>query len=77
MNDEQLEFDLGADEKATNVTFGADGEAENKSKQDPAPAPQVQEESAQESHRNELDAVMTTSKTHRQADRSHARGRAT
>jgi len=57
MNDEQLEFDLGADEKATNVTFGADGEAENKSKQDPAPAPQVQEESAQESHRNELDAV--------------------
>jgi len=56
MNDEQLEFDLGADEKATNVTFGADGEVEDKSKQDPAPAPQVQED-AQDSHKQELDAV--------------------
>jgi len=57
MNDEQLEFDLGADEKATNVTFGADGEVEDKSKQGPAPAPQVNEDNGQDSHKQELDAV--------------------
>ena len=56
MNDEQLEFDLGSDEKATNVTFGADGEPEDKSNQEATPAPRVQEEEGQ-SHKQELDAV--------------------
>ena len=59
MNDEQLEFDLGADEKATNVTFGADGEAEAKPNQESAPAPQAAAEEGQ-SHKQELDAVADT-----------------
>ena len=59
MNDQQLEFDLGADEKATNVTFGADGEAEEKTNQESAPAPRIQEEEGQ-SHKQELDAVNDT-----------------
>jgi len=56
MNDEQLEFDLGADEKATNVTVGADNEAENKSNQAPASVPQPSVDDGQ-AHKQELDAV--------------------
>lgn len=57
MNDEQLEFDLGADEKATNVTFSPQ-EEENPSQAQPEaaePPAARQEESA--SHKDELDAV--------------------
>ena len=50
MNDDQLEFDLGAEEKATNVTFEPVEPEENSTK------PPVVEE-AQTSHKEELDAV--------------------
>ena len=50
MNDDQLEFDLGAEEKATNVTFEPVEPEENSIK------PPVVEE-AQTSHKEELDAV--------------------
>lgn len=50
MNDEQLEFDLGEDEKATNVTVEP---VSQEPPETPEPAPQ----SAQQSHRDELDAV--------------------
>ena len=51
MNDEQLEFDLGADEKATNVTLDP---PEGEETTDPAPQAQAQN---QQSHKDELDAV--------------------
>jgi hypothetical protein len=56
MNDEQLEFDLGADEKATNVTFGEEAGDENKSNTETAVVeqPEARDNSAQ---KQELDAV--------------------
>ena len=54
MNDEQLEFDLGADEKATNVTVEPPETGESESQQAPAAA---QENPQQNTHRDELDAV--------------------
>jgi len=52
MNDEQLEFDLGGDEKATNVTFEPEETSEEKAAAQPAA---VSSEAA--SHKEELDAV--------------------
>jgi hypothetical protein len=56
MNDDQLEFDLGADEKATTVNVG---EEQEKVEQEaaPAPAPRQEEKSEQQSHADELGAV--------------------
>jgi hypothetical protein len=56
MNDDQLEFDLGADEKATTVDVG---EEQDKGEQEAAPAPifQQQEKPEQPSHADELGAV--------------------
>jgi hypothetical protein len=56
MNDDQLEFDLGADEKATTVNLG---EEQEKVEQEaaPAPAPRQEEKSEQQSHADELGAV--------------------
>jgi hypothetical protein len=56
MNDDQLEFDLGADEKATTVDVG---EAQDKGEQEAAPAPifQPQEKPEQQSHADELGSV--------------------
>jgi len=52
MNDDQLEFDLGSEEKATNVTF------EPAEPEKPDTPPVVEETAAsQASHRDELDAV--------------------
>jgi hypothetical protein len=56
MNDEQLEFDLGADEKATNVTFGEEAGEENKSNTDTAVVEQPAAQDNQ-SQRQELDSV--------------------
>jgi len=56
MNDDQLEFDLGADEKATDVSIQNDP-VEGK---DSAAAPaddKAQEQAAAESHRSELETV--------------------
>jgi len=52
MNDEQLEFDLGGDEKATNVTFEPEEASEEKAAAQPAA---VSSDAA--SHKEELDAV--------------------
>jgi len=53
MNDDQLEFDLGSEEKATNVTFEPVESEENSTK-----PPVVEEaQSSQSSHKEELDAV--------------------
>ena len=56
MNDEQLEFDLGADEKATNVTFGEEAGDENKSNTDTAVVEQPAAQDNQ-SQKQELDSV--------------------
>lgn len=54
MNDDQLEFDLGADEKATNVTVGEEPEAREAA---PAPAPEPAERSESQTHADELSSV--------------------
>lgn len=54
MNDDQLEFDLGADEKATNVTVGEEPEARETA---PAPAPEPVERSESQTHADELSSV--------------------
>ena len=59
MNDEQLEFDLGADEKATNVTFGEESE-DGKSNEAPAVEEQRSSQDNNQSQRQELDAVNDT-----------------
>ena len=59
MNDEQLEFDLGADEKATNVTFGEEAE-EGKSNAAPAVEEQRASQDNNQSQKQELDAVNDT-----------------
>ena len=59
MTDEQLEFDLGADEKATNVTFGEESE-EGKSNEAPAVVEQPAPQDNNQSQRQELDAVNDT-----------------
>lgn len=51
MNDEQLEFDLGEDEKATNITLEPSDPPENPAE---ASEPQI---TSQSSHKDELDAV--------------------
>ena len=56
MNDDQLEFDLGADEKATNVTFSPpEDDSETGQPEASEPPAARQEESA--AHKDELDAV--------------------
>ena len=57
-NDDQLEFDLGADEKATNVTFGGDAE-DDKSNTTTAAQEQTPAQDAQ-SQKQELDSVNDT-----------------
>jgi hypothetical protein len=52
MNDDQLEFDLGGDEKATNVTFEPDEQPQAASE-----TPTEPQSSASASHKDELDAV--------------------
>jgi len=59
MNDEQLEFDLGADEKATNVTFGEESE-DGKANEAPAVVEQPAPQDNNQSQRQELDAVNDT-----------------
>jgi len=55
-NDDQLEFDLGEDEKATNVTFSPpEEESSEPQNAAPEPAPARQEEPS--AHKDELDAV--------------------
>ncbi len=53
VSDSQLEFDLGENETATDISISEDGKAQIA---DPTPAPQVIEDS-QSSNREELDAV--------------------
>ena len=56
MNDDQLEFDLGADEKATDVAIQGDQPEENKGEQTLAPAVDTQQQNDQ-GNRSELDTV--------------------
>jgi len=56
LNDDQLEFDLGADEKATNVTFSPP-EDDSAAGQPEAPEPPAARQEESSTHRDELDAV--------------------
>lgn len=57
MNDDQLEFDLGADEKSATVTFN-DGQEAEKAAPEAAQTPVVeQEKPEQQSHADELSSV--------------------
>jgi len=55
-NEDPLEFDLGQDEKATNVTLAESEESPEEREPQPAPAPERKPE-PEASHREELDAV--------------------
>jgi hypothetical protein len=58
MNHDQLEFDLGEDEKAATVTFDNDGEGnEEPGKLDAEPAAQVETQKEAQAHSDELGAV--------------------
>jgi hypothetical protein len=56
INDDQLEFDLGADEKATNVTFSPQ-EDDSSEPQNAAPEPERTRQEEPAAHKDELDAV--------------------
>lgn len=56
LNDDQLEFDLGADEKATNVTFSPP-EDDSAAGQPEAPEPPAARQEEPAAHKDELDAV--------------------
>ena len=56
MNDEQLEFDLGADEKATDVAIQGDS-SDEKGGEQAAPVVENAQENQQQAHSSELDTV--------------------
>lgn len=56
-NDDQLEFDLGADEKATNVNIDPPEGEENNGQEAASEAPAARQEQQNNAHKDELDAV--------------------